>query len=222
MKNMQKLKRRRFIGKVGTAIIGSTALGACVRPSENPGDPSGKGSKTHGSTIEENRQMPRALVFQMLDQKVNQYMRISYNCAQSSFLALQEQFGLDGDAIVRALTPLTGIAERGETCGAVTGSLMCFGLIYGRGKERLGDWNAYRASLLPAGDFCSRFEEAYGSTMCSNIQEKTYGRCFRLTDPEELKAFQNSGATEKCSGVVRQAVRMAASIILDGKHPSSV
>ena len=152
---------------------------------------------------------------QLLDQKVDHYMQLSHHCAQSSFLALKEQFGLEGDQIVKALTPLTGIAERGETCGAVTGPLMVFGLVYGRGPNRLSDWDTYRESLVPSGEFCTLFEKEFGSTMCHDIQNVKFGKCFRLTNPEELQEFQKAGATEHCSAVVRKAVRIAANIILD-------
>ena len=93
---------------------------------------------------------------------------------------------------------------------------MCFGLIYGRGKNRLDNWNAYRDSLIPSGKFCKLFEKEYGSTMCCNIQKEKFGNCFHLTNQEELKKFQEAGATSKCSSVVRKAVRIAAGIILDG------
>jgi C_GCAxxG_C_C family probable redox protein len=165
--------------------------------------------------LEKNRALPIELLHQLLDQKVDRYMQLSHHCAQSSFMALKEQFGLDGGEVVKALTPLAGIAERGETCGAVTGPLMALGLVFGRGELRLDDWNAYRASLVPASTFCRRFEAIYGSTMCHDIQKGEFGRCYHLTDPEELRAFQEAGATEHCSGVVKKAVRIAAEIILD-------
>ena len=121
----KKLKRRVFIGRITAFAAGSITLGACFRSKDSPGS-SGE------NRIAENREMPRDLVYKLLDQKVNHYMQISFNCAQSSYLALEEQFGLEGNEVLRALTPLAGIAERGETCGAVIGPLMIFGLIYGR------------------------------------------------------------------------------------------
>ncbi|NOY37444.1 MAG: C_GCAxxG_C_C family protein [Chlorobi bacterium] len=213
-----KLQRRNFLGKFTAAVIGSVTLGSCIsgkkegisQTVENPV------LTTSQNSISKNREMPRELVMKILDQKVDQYMQISFNCAQSSFLALKEQFGLQGAGVLKALTPLTGIAERGETCGAVIGSLMCFGLIYGRGKNRLNDWETYRQSLVPSGEFCNRFEKEYGSTMCCNIQKQKFGKCFHLTNPEELKCFQEAGATSICSSVVRKAVRITAEIILDG------
>jgi C_GCAxxG_C_C family probable redox protein len=168
-----------------------------------------------GNRISENRLLPRDLVHQLLDQKVDHYMKISFNCAQSSFLALEEQFGLEGDDILKALTPLAGIAERGETCGAVTGPLMAIGLVYGRDKNQLGNWEKYRESLLPAGRFCSQFEQEFGSTMCRDIQKAKFGRSYNLTVPEELSMFQEADATKQCSAIVRVAVRLAADQILD-------
>ena len=215
------MKRRDFI-TITAATIGIGALQACTRKMKTEEKP--EAGKTVESLSEDkislNREMPRELVMKLLDQKVNKYMEISYNCAQSSFLALKEQFGLEDGAILKALTPLTGIAERGETCGAVIGSLMALGLIYGRGQDKLDDWKIYRDSLIPTGKFCRLFEEEYGSTMCSDIQKVKFGRSFNLTDPDDLALFQAAGATEKCSAVVRKAVRIAAEIILDGTEDS--
>jgi len=202
------LKRRDFISGITVFTAGSIALNACNQskvPSKSATE----------NKIAENRKMPRDLVFKMLDQKVDQFMQISFNCAQSSFLALKEQFGLEGDQILKALTPLSGIAERGETCGAVIGPLMIMGLIYGRDKNQLNDWDKYRNSLIPSGKFCRIFEQDYGSTMCHEIQKVKFGKCYDLNAPEDLRAFQEADATSHCSAVVRNAVRIAAEIILD-------
>ena len=141
-------------------------------------------------------------------------MQSSNICAQSSYLALSEQFEIESEEVLKALTPLPGMAERGETCGAMIGPLMVFGQIHGRGKTNLHDWNRYRNSLIPSGEFCRQFEEAFGSTRCHGIQETAFGRSYQLSDPEELRKFQAADATGKCSAVVRKAVRMAAAIIL--------
>jgi C_GCAxxG_C_C family probable redox protein len=204
----KKLKRRDFIGSIITFTAGSITLGSCYR---------GKDSviSSAENRIAENRDMPRDLVYKMLDQKVNQYMEISYNCAQSSYLALEEQLGLEGDKVLKALTPLAGIAERGETCGAVIGPLMVFGLIYGRGKNKLNDWDIYQKSLGPSRKFCQHFENKFGSTMCSSIQKARFGKSFDLSNAEDLREFQEADATSRCSAVVRKAVHIAADIILD-------
>jgi len=46
------------------------------------------------------------------------------------------------------------------------------------------------------------------------VQEVKFGKCYHLTNPDELQEFQNAGATSKCSEVVRKAVHLAAEIIL--------
>lgn len=56
--------------------------------------------------------------------------------------------------------------------------------------------------------------------MCHRIQDKQFGKCYQLTNPEELKEFQANGATDKCTGVVKEAVRIAAKIILDKEKNS--
>ena len=212
------LKRRDFLGRATLAALATTSLGACTGRENSPKEESlvlSPGEDKFSEELARNRQMPRDLVMKLLDQKVDHYMQLSHHCAQSSFMALKEQFGLNGEQVLKALTPMPGIAERGETCGAVTGPLMAMGLIYGRDIHHLGDWDKYQESLIPTGHFCDEFEKEFGTTLCHKVQEGKFGRCFRLTNPGELQEFQNDGATEKCSEVVRKAVHLAAEIILD-------
>ena len=151
---------------------------------------------------------------QQLEQKVKRYLKISGNCAQTSFLALQEQFGLDDGSILKALTVFPGIALRGETCGAVVGCLMALSLVYGR--ERLDDWEGYMRSLRPGRKFCRSFEKEFGSTMCGDIVESIFGKRYNLADQAEAEEWQKAGAEEKCSAVIAAAVRIAAKIIIEG------
>lgn len=152
-------------------------------------------------------------VFEGLTQRVNQYYPISGNCAQTSFLALQEQFELDGGAILKALTPFPGIALRGETCGAVVGCLMALGLVYGR--EELDDWPGYLASLRPARRFCRRFEKEHGGTSCGDVLETQMGRRFNLADRAETSEYLAANGGLICAAIVNSAVHLAAEAILD-------
>lgn len=56
----------------------------------------------------------KALINQ-LNTKVTEYLAVSGNCAQTTFLTLQEGFNLEDGAILKALTPFPGIGLRGET-----------------------------------------------------------------------------------------------------------
>lgn len=214
----KRLNRRDFLGSSALATLSVAALGACTAKESSQAKTADSASSEKNKFHDElakNRQMPRDLVLKMLDQKVDHYMQLSHHCAQSSFMALSDQFGLSGEQVFKALTPMPGIAERGETCGAVTGPLMAMGLIYGRDLHQMEDWDTYQRSLIPTGQFCDQFEKEFGTTLCHKVQEGKFGRCFRLTDPAELQEFQNAGATDKCSEVVRSAVHLAAEVILD-------
>src|SRR4030066_1593080 len=133
------------------------------------------------------------------------------NCAQSSFAVLQEEFSLEGGPILKALPPFPGIALRGETCGAVVGSLMAIGFVYGR--DDLDDWHAYLASLPPARRFARRFVDRNGSTACDSILEATLGRKFNLADPAESLQYVEAGGAHACGEVIVSAVQIAAELI---------
>jgi C_GCAxxG_C_C family probable redox protein len=133
------------------------------------------------------------------------------NCAQTSFAILNEEHDLDGDQILKALTPFPGIALRGETCGAVTGSLMAIGLVYGR--DDLKNWTAYIRSLPPARKFCLRFEERYGSIACTAILQEELGQTYDLADKVEAFHYAVSGGPEAYAEVVAYAVEIASESI---------
>ncbi len=211
---MKKLMNRRDFMLVGAATSGSVMLSKCTRKQDkekNAGN--GKPGIEEPDAMSISKSMPKEQVFNLLDQKVEHYMVISHNCAQSSFLALSEQFGLGNDDMVKALSPIPGIAERGETCGAVTGALLALGLVFG--KNNISDWQGYRDSLKPANEFCDRFEQELGSLMCRNIVKSEFGMELDLRKQDDLKQFQEADATHKCSKVVQSAVRIAADLILE-------
>lgn len=135
----------------------------------------------------------------------------SGNCAQTSFAILQDEFDLEGEQILRALTPFPGIALRGETCGAVVGSLMALGLVFGR--DDLTDFRGYIGSLPSARRFCNRFEAENGSTACASILEAKLGRSYDLADRAEAREYAAAGGPEACTEVVASAVQIASELI---------
>ena len=141
-------------------------------------------------------------------QRVKDLLLESGNCAQTSFAVLCEEHDLEGAQILKALTPFPGIALRGETCGAVIGSLMALGLVYGRGD--LSDFKGYIGSLPSARRFCAQFEEDNGSTACGAILKEKLGRNFDLADRVEALEYVSSGGPEACAGVVASAVDIAS------------
>lgn len=147
-----------------------------------------------------------------LEEKVGKYMQKYGACSQASFCALNDEFDLKGDNIIPALRLFAGgIASRGETCGAVTGSLLALGLSFGP-----KDGKAYATespSLKAADEFFEKFSAEFGSTRCSRVVEHQYGRAYNFRDPEDMKLFMEAAKTGKCGEVVQKAVSIAADII---------
>ena len=143
--------------------------------------------------------------------RIRDLLMESGNCAQTAFAVLQESFAMEGDQILRALTPLPGLALRGETCGAVTGCLMALGLEFGR--DDLTDWRGYIGSLPPARRFLKRFEEEIGHKDCAQILEVKLGRSYDLADRTEAREYASSGGPQACVEVVSVAVRITSELI---------
>jgi C_GCAxxG_C_C family probable redox protein len=131
------------------------------------------------------------------------------NCAQSSFFALEQHFGLEGGPMLRALSPFPGIALRGETCGAVTGAMLALGLVFGT-DDGSGDLST---TFAPTREFCQRLEELKGSLQCADLLEQGIGRSIDFTSPIELREYSASGGPAYCAGIVTTAVQIAAEII---------
>jgi C_GCAxxG_C_C family probable redox protein len=149
------------------------------------------------------------VIFRKLEGKVKEYSHISENCAQNAFLVLQEHFGLNDRAILKALTPFPGgVALRGETCGVVIACLMTLGLIYGR--DRLDDLVGYFDTLSPASKFCSRFEKELGGTTCRDILKSDFRKLHNPVDSEKMSKIS---AAEHRAAVVGMGVKIAAEII---------
>jgi C_GCAxxG_C_C family probable redox protein len=143
-----------------------------------------------------------------LSDRAKELLLESGNCAQTSFSILNEEFDLGGELILKALTPFPGIALRGETCGAVIGSLMALGLVYGR--DDLTDFKGYIGSLPSARRFCRQFDEENGSTACASILKVKLGREFDLADQVQAIEYASEGGPEACSEVVASAINIAA------------
>ena len=152
-----------------------------------------------------------------LGQRARELLATSSNCAQSSFAALAEHLDIDASDTLKALTPFPGIALRGETCGAVVGSVMAIGMVLGR--ERLDDYPGMRPSLAVARRFCRSFEDQFGGTTCHEVLQQGLGGEFDLASPDGTAAYLAAGGHEHCSKVVAHSVQNAAEMIGRAGHP---
>ena len=154
-------------------------------------------------------------IFKGLEAKAAKFMKMYGSCAKSSFAALNEQFELKAEQMVPAIMPLTGgIAGKGETCGAVSGSLLAIGYFFESlnraGKQQPG------ATMRLGSMFFDGFEKEFGSTRCREVVRHQYGRYFDFAKPEEQKLFlEQTKSGDKCTEVVTKAILLAATIMLE-------
>jgi C_GCAxxG_C_C family probable redox protein len=140
-------------------------------------------------------------------------------CTRCVLAALQEHLHLLHDdkayrAVLKASTPLAaGVARRGETCGALTGTIMAVGLV--TGAERLDDAEGYVKAMKAAVEVFDRFKNNYGTVKCFEIQEKLLGRYYDFFNSEDAEAWHKDGGLDKCPGVCAVAARIGAEVILE-------
>jgi C_GCAxxG_C_C family probable redox protein len=156
----------------------------------------------------------REQILDRVQQRAEEYTFLLKNCAQGTALALMEEFGQGNMEILKALALFPGIGSTGDVCGGITGSLINFGLYFGRGAP---DPKAMGAAMVTAQEFIAAFKDKLGHKYCADIIEKvTIGK--RLNPGESgasMMAFAEAKGFEKCSMVPGIGARLAAGYILD-------
>jgi C_GCAxxG_C_C family probable redox protein len=124
-----------------------------------------------------------------------------YNCAQAILAAYGDMFGLERETAFKIGASFGGgIANTGDTCGAVSGALMVIGLRYG--SEKPAGWLKRARVYGTSKNFMKRFIKAYGSKNCDDL--KCY---YRANNHEniEKKAY--------CAGIVEKAVTILEDLL---------
>jgi C_GCAxxG_C_C family probable redox protein len=147
--------------------------------------------------------------------RAEEYNFIFKNCAQGTALALMEEFGQGNMEITKALTPFPGIGGTGDMCGAITGSLINFGLYFGS-DDRL-DYDAMNNTILTAQKFMAFFEGEIGHMYCADILETVIlGHKINPGDSEDaMMTFAGEKGFEKCGLPPGIGARLAAGFIID-------
>ena len=126
------------------------------------------------------------------------------HCANCSLCPWADALGYDEEELLRMSSAFGGGMFHGETCGAVTGSLMALGLALGGGPEQLD------LVIEKTGEFQRAFEERFGSTIC----QKLIG--FNTGDPEEhAKAVESGILMDLCPELVCGAIDILNGILAE-------
>jgi len=145
-----------------------------------------------------------------------EYERTCTGCAQSAVAGLLDAFGIESEEVFKAASGLAdGIGLSGDgSCGALTGSAMVIGLLFGRGREDHRDVMKPMQSYLLCKELHDDVVREYGTVRCHDIQRRIMGRSFDLLDPKQLEEAMKVRMLEHCAGVVGRTARRAAELIL--------
>ena len=128
-----------------------------------------------------------------------------FSCSQAVFSAFAEKLGMSSEAALKISQPFGGgVAQRGETCGAVAGAFLAIGLKYGRSKAE--DTQAKKETYEITKRFIQRFESAHDSILCRELLG------YDISNPEEYDQAKREEAFEK---LCPKYVETAAKILLD-------
>ena len=149
-----------------------------------------------------------------IEEAARSYEANYHGCSRCVLLALQEHLNLGDELTFQASTPFaSGIAMRGETCGALLGGLLAVGLA--TASKNIEDEQALSGSMAAGFRLYRRFEKEMGATLCRDIQKARLGRYFNIADLNEYKEFREAGGYVECPKVVGKASRLAAEFILE-------
>ena len=153
-------------------------------------------------------------IIKELEELVDIYLPKFGTCSQTSFYVLNKVFNLGYEEFTRALSSMPGIALTGETCGAVSGSLLAMGFVF---EEDMFDEKREKLSLVPSYNLCSIFEEKYGSTRCRDVIASVTGKNYTVLEPEDYQVL-GEDVYSHCPEVIKNAVRVAAESIYNKQY----
>ncbi len=137
-------------------------------------------------------------------------------CAQTAVAAIFESLGIWNEDVFRAASGLAdGLGLTGDgSCGALVGSSMVIGYLFGRGRVDFKDMYKPMKSYTLVKKLHDKYVKQYGSCRCFDVQEKTMGRTFNLWNADEMKEAFKAGMMDNCSTIVGNVAKLATKIIL--------
>jgi C_GCAxxG_C_C family probable redox protein len=131
-------------------------------------------------------------------------------CSQAVLGAYGPRYGLDESQGIRVAAGFAGGMRRGDTCGAVTGAFMVFGLAHCGGACRTADGR--QAVYGAVTSFAETFRGRHGSLACRDLLGCDIGT------PEGLKHVQETNLhATVCGGLVESAAGIIEQLLADKK-----
>jgi len=122
-------------------------------------------------------------------------------CSQAVLCTYAPRFGLSEDEAMRVSAGFAGGMRMADTCGAVTGAFMVFGLAYCDAKSRTA--NERKRAYEQVVSFAEEFKARHGSLTCRELLGCD------ISTPDGARLAADAGLfRSKCPELVRSAAAM--------------
>ena len=145
--------------------------------------------------------------YKQTGKKAIAYFDEGFSCAESTLLALSDFLKIECKYIPKIAGGFGGgMGKHGEICGAISGTIMALGMVYGReeAKDREGKEKMYNITE----DFIQKFEKEFGCIRCRDLTG-----CNMLTPEGQKRMKEKNIHDEICSKLVAFGAEEASKII---------
>lgn len=142
----------------------------------------------------------------MQKEKIKELFVQGIDCSQVVAGAFAEEVGSDEETMRKVSACFGGGMMCGETCGAVTGSLMVIGMKYGHSKE--GDLEQKEIMMEKVDEFKTLFAEKRPSCLCKDLLGEDLSK-----DGVLEKVLEQGTLLSFCPGVVEDAIDVLEKIL---------
>ena len=114
------------------------------------------------------------------------------------------------DTAMRTVAGVTGGCYRGDFCGAIAGTAMAIGCLFGRANlDEMEDARLASTIRMVYDRLKERAVEKYGDTSCQTISHCNW------YDPEDVKARRVDGRRDECTRFVGECAQVLGEVLLE-------
>lgn len=140
-------------------------------------------------------------------EKAVNYFSQKLHCSQSVLATFADECGITEEQAIKLGSCFGTGMRKGEVCGAVTGSLMVLGLMYGQNK--VGDAEGRQRTNKVDDLMMNRFKKKCGSYLCNDL----LGCDVRTMEGVVQYCLDNKLFTDFCQKMVAVAVEVVEIIM---------
>lgn len=146
--------------------------------------------------------MDKILDAKQIEEKAIKLFNSGYNCSQSVLSALSDNLNLDNETALKVASGFgAGMGRLQETCGAVTGAYMVFGVYCG--NKFINNGERKEKSYVMIQDFTRKFVEKHKTTDC-----KTLLNCDLTTEVGQKQFRDNNLLDTVCRSCIKDSIEL--------------